>query len=378
NMFSSMMPLLPAFTRCYASSATAFDYALKIRTEMINNSEKMAKSESSAQVKQGDKMPINNPIDKEDGSVLPNKRTWSFASLKPDEIVEFLYKNIVWDKYGIVAINKPYNVCCQGGTVARGSVNLIDHLPGLAARLSCPHLHPVHRIDRTSTGIVLLARTEQQARHLKLCFKERRIEKYYYCITRDVPSPLEGIVDIPLTASAKHRDCDWRAALRPTQSALDEANLTVLTRARVPTASSRSGAKEAVTRYRVVDKFERCALVEVQPLTGCKHQIRVHLGYGLNTPVLGDHKYSSMRDRLMPQRLPESTLTRLGIRPARARDLPLFLHCQRVAVPVDPSKSPSDSASVSVIKAPFPYQFVRVMRQLKLRLPIKLIRSKFI
>lgn len=355
--------------RLYSSSTTtsAFDYAVKLRAKLVNTSK----------VKNNDKddQPIiKNPVDKSDGSVLPNKKTWSFAGLTDAEVVDFLAKNVIWDKYDIVALNKPYNVCCQeGGSISRGSVNLVAHLPALAARLNCPSLHVIHRLDRTSTGVLLLAKTELQAQHLKRCFKDRQIVKYYYCITRDVPNPPEGIIDIPLTDSALHADGKRRVALRPKAAEL-AASEVALPAVRQP-PSMRGYVREAVTRYRVIDRFERCALVEVKPLTGMKHQIRAHLGYTLNTPVLGDHKYSSMQGKTLPQRLPEVTLERLGLRPAQARDLPIFLHAQRLEVPVEPGKP---DGQVSIIKAPFPYQFVRTMRQLKLTPPFKLMFSKFI
>lgn len=57
---------------------------------------------------------------------------------------------------------------------------------------------------------------------------------------------------------------------------------------------------EAVTEYRVLGQRDSMALVECRPLTGVQHQIRAHLAQALNTPVLGDHKYSHM-DRLAPQ-----------------------------------------------------------------------------
>lgn len=61
-----------------------------------------------------------------------------------------------------------------------------------------------------------------------------------------------------------------------------------------------SKRKTAITKYRVLDSIDSCALIECQPQTGIKHQIRAHLSYGLNCPILGDHKYSH-NIKLLPQ-----------------------------------------------------------------------------
>src|SRR4051812_6915158 len=94
---------------------------------------------------------------------------------------------------------------------------------------------------------------------------------------------------------------------------------------------SRNG-KRAVTKYKVLCQRGNAALLEVEPETGLRHQIRVHLGFGLRCPILGDHKYSHL-DKMMPQKLPADMLLSLNIRQAKVRTVPMHLHARHIMIP---------------------------------------------
>ena len=117
----------------------------------------------------------------------------------------------------------------------------------------------------------------------------------------------------------------------------------------------------AVTEYRVLKSFRHTSLLEVKPVTGYKHQIRVHLALGLGCPVIGDHKYTNLTEMGKPQKLSGETLHLLGIRQSKARDLSVMLHAKHVQVP-------EIVAGKQVwADAPLPHHFNRVIQSLKLK-----------
>ncbi|XP_051865862.1 pseudouridylate synthase RPUSD4, mitochondrial [Pristis pectinata] len=124
-------------------------------------------------------------------------------------------------------------------------------------------------------------------------------------------------------------------------------------------------AHRAVTRYRVLDTSGPTALVEVQPITAVKHQVRVHMALGLGCPILGDHKYSKWSS-LEPQKLPRWVLTSLGLTQPAARHLGLHLHCRALVLP--PPPSPPLPPTPTLLATPPPH-FLHSVRRLGLQLP---------
>lgn len=134
-------------------------------------------------------------------------------------------------------------------------------------------------------------------------------------------------------------------------------------------AQRRSGAyhsrtaRKAVTHYRVVDEAGNAALLEIHPQTGIRHQIRVHLGFGLRCPVLGDHKYSSLEGGMAPQKLPADILSRLRVRQQKARTVPMHLHAYLAVLP-----GCGLHGTNITLRAPLPYHFTKNMASLRLRM----------
>lgn len=102
--------------------------------------------------------------------------------------------------------------------------------------------------------------------------------------------------------------------------------------------------------------------LKVFPETGIRHQIRVHLGFGLRCPILGDHKYSYV-DLLAPQKLPSDILLALRVRQSKVRHVPMHLHAYVYMIP----QAGTDGKNI-FIKAPLPFHFRMNMSKLKLRL----------
>ena len=162
----------------------------------------------------------------------------------------------------VLVIDKPAGLAVQGGT------NTSHHLDGLldALRFGAderPRL--VHRLDKDTSGVLVLARSVFAAARLTEAFRGREVRKLYAAITVGVPKPPGGRLEMALAKEAGPRG--ERVALA------GEAGL------------------KAVTLFQVVDTVgDKAAYVHLSPLTGRTHQLRVHMA-ALKTPILGDGKY---------------------------------------------------------------------------------------
>ncbi len=143
----------------------------------------------------------------------------------------------------------------------------------------------VHRLDKDTSGVLLVARNQPAFEALKQLFKERKVEKTYLALVVGVPKKKSGVIDAPIGRSPR----------RPTKRAVGAA-------IRQP--------RQAVTRYRVLERFPANkndrrymlsrgghALLEVKPHTGRMHQIRVHLA-ALGNPIAGDRVYGGAQAAL--------------------------------------------------------------------------------
>ncbi|XP_054156753.1 uncharacterized protein LOC128955136 [Oppia nitens] len=274
-------------------------------------------------------------------------QVFDYSKLTKEDIVKLLLRSVLFNDEDIVAINKPYGMSiheCEG----KYTPVLTEYLPELYETLGCDMLYTVHRLDKDTTGALLLAKTQTMANLLNKLFAEHKIIKRYYCITRGVPDQLEGIIDIPIEMGK----CDGkeRMVLRP--QALEEYRNTV---------KSFKYAKRAVTQYKVMAHNNNAALLEVWPQTGVKHQIRVHLGFGLRCPILGDHKYSHL-DKIVPQKLTSDMLVALKVRQSKVRHIPMHLHARQYCL-----SGIGRNGKNIFINAPFPHHFYKNMSRLKLR-----------
>ncbi|NXI51890.1 RUSD4 synthase, partial [Chloroceryle aenea] len=246
----------------------------------------------------------------------------------PNVLAKVLKKEILYQNEEIVAINKPYGLPVHGGPGVRNCIS--DVLPILAKMLEnmkAEPLHLCHRLDKETTGVMVLARSKEVAERIRLLFKTRQVEKIYWAISLGEPEPTEGIVEIPIMEKeVQSHQSHYKMTLAPSYRLSPEDGKVVKIR-------KKRDAESAVTRYRRLASSSACSLLELQPITGVKHQLRVHLAYGLGCPILGDHKYSHW-SKLAPQKLPQITLRRLKLEQSKARHLPLHLHAQRLSLPL--------------------------------------------
>ena len=181
-------------------------------------------------------------------------------------------------------------------------------------------------------------------------YHKGKIQKRYWAILNGTPHLHEGIIDIPLSEAASMGR--YRMTVRP-----DYAESDIISNK----PNYKGAVLKAVTEYSVLKMKGNAAMIEARPATGIKHQIRAHFGLGLNTPILGDHKYSCIKDIQKPQRIHGDILQKLDVRRSRSRDLPMCLHAKKILIPdVVEGKH-------ICIDCNLPHFFVKIMKKLGLK-----------
>ncbi|MBL8659572.1 MAG: RluA family pseudouridine synthase [Rhodospirillales bacterium] len=171
-----------------------------------------------------------------------------------------LRSRILFEDEAVIAFDKPSGLAVQGGSGTRNHLDgMLDHLVEGDER---PRL--VHRLDKDTSGVIVLARTAAAAAYLARAFRERSARKVYWAIVTGVPDPPAGRIDIPL-------------AKRPGRAG--------------ERMQGDDAGDFAVSDYAVVERAGRhAAWLELCPLTGRTHQLRAHCA-AIGTPILGDGKY---------------------------------------------------------------------------------------
>ena len=176
--------------------------------------------------------------------------------------------DVVYEDDTLVVVNKPAGLVVHpaagtpSGTLANA---LAFHFQQLPARGVRPGI--VHRLDRDTSGVIVVAKTEAALENLSDQFRDRTVFKSYVALVHGRMSPDSGKIDQPL--------------------ARDRSNRTRMAVVR--------GGRNALTLYRVRRSFDRFTLLDVELKTGRTHQIRVHLAW-LKHPVVGDETYGGGRD----------------------------------------------------------------------------------
>ncbi|MCT8330130.1 RluA family pseudouridine synthase [Albidovulum sediminis] len=192
----------------------------------------------------------------------------------PEADVRLIQSAVLWKDEHVIALNKPAGLPSQGGS-GQGH----RHVDGLTEALKFgykdrPKL--VHRLDKDTSGVLLLARTDRVARALSEAFRSRTTRKIYWAAVAGVPSPRMGTIRFGLVKAPGHgRGGEGEKMLAIHPSKVDQTE----------------GAKRATTDYAVIDALgSRAAWVALVPVTGRTHQLRAHMAE-IGHPIVGDGKY---------------------------------------------------------------------------------------
>ena len=204
---------------------------------------------------------------------------------------DFIERAILYEDDELMVLNKPWGIAVQGGT------KTLRHIDGMLAGMTDrfgerPRL--VHRLDRDTSGVLLVAKKREVAARLGKLFQTRSVQKIYWALVKGIPKPPQGKIDAALV-KASGPDGD---------------------RVRKAEPGEQDVAQGAVTHYSVIDRAgPKLAWVSLKPVTGRQHQLRAHMAI-LGTPIVADGKYGGDKD--------------LGV---EGIEMKLHLHAHRLIVP---------------------------------------------
>ena len=180
--------------------------------------------------------------------------------------------SVVYEDEHLLVVDKPAGMPVHPG-VGHPDSTLLNAVLGLDSEIgsvggqSRPGL--VHRLDKDTSGLILVAKTDQAHDHLSAQFKDRSIQKGYLALVAGYPEPTDAIIDAPVG-----RDPDDRKKM----AVVDDG-------------------RPASTLYRTLQRFRGCSFIDVRPKTGRTHQIRVHFA-SIGHPIIGDETYGQADPRL--------------------------------------------------------------------------------
>ena len=180
-------------------------------------------------------------------------------------VAEDMPLDIVYEDADVMVVNKPAGIAVHPapGHVSHTLVNaLLAHYPGLRDVGDAMRPGIVHRLDKDTSGLMIVAKNSPAQQYLIDQFKARQVSKMYLVLVKGTLTPLQGVIEAPIGRDPSHRK-----------------RMTVV-----------MGGKEGRTRYCVKEYLGDCTLLEVHTETGRTHQIRVHL-LAIGYPVVGDKVY---------------------------------------------------------------------------------------
>lgn len=195
-----------------------------------------------------------------------------------DLVPEEIPLDIVFENSDLIIINKPAGMVVHpapghsNGTLVHAALGMVDDWKGIGGELR-PGI--VHRLDKDTSGLIIVAKNEKSLRWLQDQFRLRKVEKVYLALVDGKPPTPEGRIEAAIARDPSHRK----------QMAIVSENK----------------GRSAITEYRTVKEYEHYTLIEAHPLTGRTHQIRLHLAF-IKCPIVGDVVYGKKKATLEIER----------------------------------------------------------------------------
>ena len=240
-------------------------------------------------------------------NIPPTKET----DLVPEEIP----LNIIFENDDVMVINKPAGMVVhpsaghESGTLVHAALAHAPEMEGIGGELR-PGI--VHRLDKDTSGLILLAKNDRAMRWLQAQFKERDVQKTYLALVDGAPPTPKGRVEAPIGRDPSHRK-----------------KMAIV---------SEGKGREAISEYRTVESFAKHTLLEVDIHTGRTHQIRLHCAF-IGAPIVGDTLYGYRKQRISISRQ--------------------FLHAARLTITLPKEKKPR------TFEAPLPDELESVLAGLR-------------
>jgi 23S rRNA pseudouridine955/2504/2580 synthase len=194
------------------------------------------------------------------------------------KLAELLFDAIILKDNHLIALNKPEGLASQGGS-SQGT----RHIDAYKSTLQFGAKDPprlIHRLDKETSGILLLARDVKTASAFATLFRDKQVEKIYWALVEGVPKKEKGILESYIGNGDIWKPSINRGLIEQKKSRQNSAN-----------------KKKALTFYKVIEKIgSKYAWLELKPATGRTHQLRIHCAE-LGNPIVGDRKYKSNEDK---------------------------------------------------------------------------------
>lgn len=250
------------------------DFNQRIDQYLTQNLDK-SRNQIQNLIKDGLILVNNQPVTKKYQLNLNDQITIEFPEIKTQKGIQGAI-DITYENNDFLAINKPANLSVHNDINLNQEKTLVDLLIGNKIPLSTigAPIRPgvVHRLDKDTSGLVLIAKNDKAHVELSSLFSDKKITKTYICLVQNIPKSPKGTIDSPIK---RHHE--------------ERTKMTI---------SSHFDAKPAVTHFEVIQNYKYLdtyySLLKVNIETGRTHQIRVHM-QAIEHPIVADHKYGNQK-----------------------------------------------------------------------------------